>query len=120
MTRSEVLEVLREKMVVIAYAKGLGETQVLTRHVLRNALIPTTVLFFLSLPWVIGGSVVVEKIFAWPGMGQLLWKSVTTQDFPVVQGIIVVIAILTVVSNVIGEMITGALDQRVRKELYNR
>lgn len=119
MTRSEVLEVLREKMVTTAYAKGLTESQVLLRHVLRNALIPTTVLFFLSLPWVIGGSVVVEKIFAWPGMGQLLWKSITMQDFPVVQGIIVVIAILTVVSNIMGELITGFLDPRISRELYS-
>lgn len=85
LTRSEVLEVLREKYVITAYAKGLNTKKVLIFHVLRNALIPVTVMFFLSLPWLIGGSVIIESIFAWPGMGRLLWKAISTQDFPVVQ-----------------------------------
>jgi ABC-type dipeptide/oligopeptide/nickel transport system permease component len=117
LTRSEVLEVLREKYVVTASAKGLPRYQVLVGHVLRNALIPVTVMFFLYLPWLIGGSVIIESIFAWPGMGGLLWRSISMQDFPVVQGIVLIIAVLTVVSNTIGDILAGFLDPRVRLEL---
>ncbi len=117
LTRSEVLETLREPFVLTAYAKGLQERSVVLRHVLRNALIPVTVMFFLSLPWVVGGSVIIENVFAWPGMGRLLWNSITNQDLPVVQGIIVIIALLTVVSNTVGDIISGVLDPRIRIEL---
>jgi peptide/nickel transport system permease protein len=117
LTRSEVLEMLREKHVVTAYAKGLDRNKVLIKHVLRNALIPVTVMFFLSLPWIIGGSVVIETVFSWPGMGRLLWKSISTQDFPVVQGIIFIIAILTVLSNIIGDILSAFLDPRIRMEI---
>lgn len=117
MARADALEVLQEKMVVTAYAKGLNNRKVLIRHVLRNAMIPTTIMFFLSLPWVVGGAVVIEKIFAWPGMGQLLWSSISKQDYPVVQGIVIIIALLTVVSNTIGDLLTGWLDPRIRNEL---
>jgi len=117
LTRSEVLEVLRERMVLTAYAKGLNDRQVLFRHVLRNALIPATVMFFLSLPWIFGGSIIIESVFAWPGTGRLLWKSIVSQDFPVVQGIIFIIALLTVISNTTGDIITAILDPRIRLEI---
>ena len=116
LTRSEVLDVMDEKYVETAYAKGLGEKHILVKHILRNALIPITVTFFLSLPWLIGGSVVVENVFAWPGMGQLLWKCIAKQDFPVVQGIVFIIAVLTVICNLIGDIIAGMLDPRIRLE----
>ena len=109
LTRSEVLDVMRERYVMTANAKGLAGKKVLIKHILRNALIPVTVMFFLSLPWLIGGAVVVENVFAWPGMGQLLWKAISKQDFMVVQGIIFVITILTVICNLI-------LDPRIRLE----
>jgi len=116
LTRSEVLDVMEEKHVETAYAKGVSDRAVLVKHVLRNALIPVTVTFFLSLPWLIGGSVVVENVFAWPGMGQLLWKSIVKQDFPVVQGIVLAIAVLTVVCNLMGDIVSGILDPRIRLE----
>jgi peptide/nickel transport system permease protein len=118
LTRSEVLEVLRERMVLTAYAKGLTNSQVMIRHVLRNALIPAVILFFLSLPWMIGGSIIVESVFAWPGMGRLLWKSIMVQDFPVVQGIILIIALLTVLSNTLGDILSAFLDPRIRLEIH--
>lgn len=117
LTRSEVLEVLRERYVVTAYAKGLKGSRVLIAHVLRNALIPVTVMFFLLLPWLLGGQVVVESVFAWPGMGSLLWKSIVVQDYPVVQGIILIIALLTVVSNIAGDILAAFLDPRIRLEV---
>ena len=116
LTRSEVLDVMDEKYVTTAYAKGIADKKILVRHVLRNALIPVTVMFFLSLPWLIGGAVVVENVFAWPGMGQLLWKGIAKQDFVIVQGIVFVISILTVICNIIGDMISGILDPRIRLE----
>ena len=114
LTRSEVLDVLDARYVKTATAKGLLRTQVLIRHVLRNALIPVTVTFFLSLPWLIGGAVVVENVFAWPGMGRLLWTAISRQDFPIVQGIVFVISVLTVICNLIGDVVSGLLDPRVR------
>ena len=116
LTRSEVLDVMDEKYVTTAYAKGITDKKILVRHVLRNALIPVTVMFFLSLPWLIGGAVVVKNVFAWPGMGQLLWKGIAKQDFVIVQGIVFVITILTVICNIIGDMISGILDPRIRLE----
>ena len=116
LTRSEFLDVMDEKYVTTAYAKGIADKKILVRHVLRNALIPVTVMFFLSLPWLIGGAVVVENVFAWPGMGQLLWKGIAKQDFVIVQGIVFVISILTVICNIIGDMISGILDPRIRLE----
>ena len=113
-TRSEVLDVLDARYVKTATAKGLLRDKVLVRHVLRNALIPVTVTFFLSLPWLIGGAVVVENVFAWPGMGQLLWTGIQKQDFPIVQGIVFVISILTVICNLIGDVVSGLLDPRIR------
>lgn len=116
LTRSEVLDVMRERYVMTANAKGLSSRKVLIKHILRNTLIPVTVMFFLSLPWLIGGAVVVENVFAWPGMGQLLWKAISKQDFMVVQGIIFVITVLTVICNLIGDIISGILDPRIRLE----
>ncbi|MFO7941368.1 MAG: ABC transporter permease [Bacillota bacterium] len=120
LTRSEILEVMREDYVRTAHAKGVTWYGVILRHVLRNALIPVTVTFFLSLPWLIGGSVVVETVFAWPGMGRLLWRSIMRQDLPVVQAIVLIIAILTVTSNTIGDIMTGFLDPRVREQMEDR
>lgn len=116
LTRSEVLDVMRERYVMTARAKGIEGRKVLIRHVLRNALIPVTVMFFLSLPWLIGGAVVVENVFAWPGMGQMLWRAISKQDFMVVQGVIFVITVLTVICNLIGDIISGILDPRIRLE----
>lgn len=116
LTRSEVLDVLDEKYVTTAHAKGLKNNIVLVKHVLRNAMIPVTVMFFLSLPWLIGGAVVVENVFAWPGMGQLLWKAISKQDFMIVQGVVLVITVLTVICNLIGDIISGILDPRIRLE----
>jgi len=74
-------------------------------------------MFFLSIPWIIGGSVIVEKIFAYPGMGYLLWTAITKQDYPVVQGIVLIITLLTVLSNTLGDVLVAYLDPRVRKDM---
>jgi ABC-type dipeptide/oligopeptide/nickel transport system permease component len=117
LTRSEVLEVLNEKFVTTAYAKGLPDRAVMTKHVLRNALIMVTVQVFMSIPWLISGAVVTEKIFGIPGMGNLLLNSIVVQDFPVVQAVLLFIAILTVLFNLLSDIVIATLDPRIRIEM---
>ncbi len=112
--RSEMLEVKREEFIKACIAKGLKERTILYVHLLRNAIIPVVVLQFLYLPWLIGGSVVVETVFAWPGMGRLLFQAIIAQDYPIVQAVILIIAILTAVSNFLGDIISALLDPRIR------
>jgi ABC-type dipeptide/oligopeptide/nickel transport system permease component len=114
--RTEMLEVLTEDYVRTAWAKGLPSRRVILRHALRNALIPLTVMFFLDLPWIFGGAVIVETVFAWPGMGTLLYKSILKQDYPVVQAIVLVITILTVICSILGDIVSALLDPRIRIE----
>lgn len=114
--RTEMLEVLTEDYIRTAWAKGLPSRRVILRHALRNALIPLTVMFFLNLPWIIGGAVIVESVFAWPGMGNLFYKSILKQDYPVVQALVLVITILTVVCNILGDIVSAFLDPRIRIE----
>lgn len=114
--RSEVIEAINQRFVLTAYAKGLDKKRVMIFHVLRNSLIPITVLFFLSLPWLIGGSVIIENIFGWPGMGRLLWTAISAQDFPIVQGVVLIITMMAVVSNIIGDIFSAMLDPRIRLE----
>lgn len=116
-TKAEVLEVLNEKYVTTAYAKGLPRRTVLYRHVLRNALVIVVTLLFMSLPWMITGAVITEKVFGMPGMGSLLLNSIVVQDIPVVQAVLLVIAILTVLCNLASDLITGMLDPRIRASL---
>ncbi len=117
MTKTEVLDVLREKYVLTAYAKGLRKKSVLVKHVLRNALILVTIMFFMSVPWVISGAVIIENIFTIPGMGQMLTTGILNQDFPIVQACVFILAILTVVCNLICDIITAVLDPRIRISL---
>ncbi len=116
-TKTEVLDVINEKYVTTAYAKGLPKRVVLVKHVLRNSLILVTTLVFMSIPWLISGAVITEKIFGFPGMGNLLLNSIVQQDIPVVQAVLLIIAILTVVCNLISDLIMGLLDPRIRQTL---
>ncbi|MCQ2547395.1 MAG: ABC transporter permease [Clostridia bacterium] len=113
-TKAEVLEVLHEKYVTTAYAKGLPRKRVLVKHVLRNSLIIVVTLTFMSIPWMITGAVITEKIFAFPGMGNLLLNSIVVQDMPVVQAVLLIIAILTVICNLASDIITAFLDPRIK------
>jgi len=115
LVRTEILEVLREPYIKTAHAKGLHPAWVLYRHALRNALIPVAVLLFLSIPWLLGGAVIVETIFAWPGMGRLMYQALTQKDFPVVQGLLLIIALSTVIANLLGDVTTALLDPRIEQ-----
>ncbi len=114
LTKSEAMDVIREKFVTTAYAKGLDTNTVLKRHVLRNSLIVITVNMFMSLPWLISGYIVIEKIFGIPGMGSLMINSIIQQDFNVVQACILIITVLTIVCNILSDIVLGILDPRIR------
>ena len=113
--RTEMVEVLQSEYIKTAHAKGIHPLWVTYRHALRNALIPVAVLIFLSLPWLIGGAVVIETIFAWPGMGRLMVQALTQKDFPVIQGLLLVIALTTVLANLLGDIVTTLLDPRIQE-----
>jgi len=114
--RTEMIEALGEDYIRTAWAKGLSSATVILKHALRNALIPVTVMFFLDFPWVIGGAVIVETVFSWPGMGQLLYKSIIQLDYPVIQAIVLIISILVVICNIFGDIVAAILDPRIRVE----
>jgi peptide/nickel transport system permease protein len=109
-----VLEVLGKEYVTTARAKGLRERIVLTRHVLRNALVPVLTMNALELGSLVGGAVITESVFGWPGMGRLTLMAIQNRDFPVVQAGIALIATMYVVANLLVDVLYGALDPRIR------
>lgn len=114
LTRSSMLEELGKDYVRTARGKGLGERAVLLGHALRNALIPTITMIGLQLGFLIGGAVVVETVFAWPGIGLLVVDSIFGRDYPVVQGVVLTIAVMVVVVNLTVDLIYTVLDPRIR------
>lgn len=115
MTRSSVLEVLKLDHVRTARAKGLSETHVILRHGLRNALIPVVTLIGLQSGYLLGGAVVTESIFTWPGVGRLAVGAILSSDFTLAQGCILVMALGFIIINLIVDLLYGLLDPRVQK-----
>ena len=112
--RSNMLEVIRQDYITTARAKGLSERVVIYKHALRNALLPVITILGLSIPGLIGGSVIFETIFAIPGMGQLFYMSVMSRDYPVVMGILFIGAILTLIGNLVADISYAVADPRIR------
>ena len=112
--RQSMLEVVRQDYIQSARAKGLPERVVIGKHALRNALLPIVTVLGLSLPGLIGGSVIVESIFAIPGMGQLMVQAVFERDYPVIMGNLVIVATLTLVANLIADLTYSLVDPRIR------
>lgn len=112
--RSNMLEVIRQDYITTARAKGLSERVVIFKHALRNALLPVITILGLSLPALIGGSVIFETIFAIPGMGQLFYMAVMSRDYPVVMGILFIGALLTLLGNLIADVSYAVADPRIR------
>ena len=112
--RQSMLEVVRQDYIQSARAKGLPESVVIGKHALRNALLPIVTVLGLSLPGLIGGSVIVESIFAIPGMGQLMVQAVFERDYPVIMGNLVIVATLTLVANLIADLTYSLVDPRIR------
>ena len=112
--KNSLLEVLRQEYITTAYAKGLPEGMVLKKHALRNALLPVITILGLSIPGLIGGSVIFESIFSIPGMGQLFYMSVMARDYPTIMGILVIGAFLTLLGNLIADISYALADPRIR------
>jgi len=112
--RNSMLDVLNNDYVTAARARGLSEGKVLFRHALKNALLPIITIIGLSIPGLIGGSVIFESIFSIPGMGQLFYQSVMMRDYPVVMGILVIGALLTLAGNLIADILYAVVDPRIR------
>jgi len=113
-TRQSMLEVIRQDYIQSARAKGLAEGVVIGKHALRNAMLPIVTILGLSLPGLIGGSVIVESIFAIPGMGQLMVQSVFQRDYPVIMGNLVIVSTLTLGANLLADIAYGLVDPRIR------
>jgi peptide/nickel transport system permease protein len=116
LTRTTMLEVLRQDYVRTAWSKGLSERVVIVRHALRNALIPIVTLIGLSLATIAGGTVIFEQIFNLPGMGRYLYLSVNQRDYPAVQGVVLVFAVIVVLANLATDVAYGILDPRIRHQ----
>lgn len=113
-TRSSMLEVMRQDYIRTAWAKGLKERVIIIRHALKNGLIPIITVAGMGIPMIVGGTVVIETVFNIPGMGRLAVASVQNQDYPYVQGIILIISTAVVMANLIVDVTYGWADPRIR------
>ena len=116
LTRTSMLEVLGQNFVTTARAKGLGEPRVVLAHALKNAAVPVVTLIGLQFGMLLGGAVVTETIFAWPGVGRLAVQSIFVRDYPVVQAGVLVLALVFVAINLAVDLLYGTLDPRIRDE----
>jgi ABC-type dipeptide/oligopeptide/nickel transport system permease component len=114
MTRSSVLEVINQDYIMVLRAKGLPEWRVIWLHVLRNSLIPIITVLGLRIGWLIGGNVVVEYVFAWPGLGRQLVDSIIASDYPLIQGIMMVVALLIIGGNLLSDVLYVLVNPRIR------
>ncbi len=113
--RNATLEVLQQDFVRTARAKGLGRAQVLRRHVLKNSLLPVVTLLSLDLPYLVGGSVIIEQIFTVRGMGYLMFQAILRRDLPVVMGVVALVALVTMVAVLLADLACAWLDPRLRQ-----
>jgi peptide/nickel transport system permease protein len=113
-TRSSMLEVLSQDYINTAWAKGLSQKAVILRHALRNALVPTVTVVTLNIGVLLGGNMIVESVFGWPGLGRLVINAIYTRDYPLVQGAVLVYALTYVVMNFIADILYTLLNPKVR------
>jgi peptide/nickel transport system permease protein len=113
--RSSMLDVLTSEHIEVARAKGLSEWRILTKHVLRNAMIPVITVLAVNISWLLSGAVVVEYVFGLPGLGSLLVRSVGYRDYPLIQGLAFVFGVLVVIVNLLADLSYMLIDRRVLK-----
>ena len=113
--RSSMIDTTHEEYVLSARAKGVPERVVRQGHVVPNAFLPTFTLIFLSFGFVLGGAVVIETVFSWPGLGLLTYDAIRTLDYPVIQGVFLVASLAVIVANLVADMTYGYLDPRIRQ-----
>jgi peptide/nickel transport system permease protein len=116
LTRSSMLDVLNQDYIVTAKAKGLDERTILLKHALKNAMLPVITFVGLQLGFLLGGAVIVETIFAWPGIGRLLVDSIYARDFALIQGCVLFIAVIFALANLAVDILYAYLDPRIRYE----
>lgn len=116
LVRTTMLETLSAQYVMVARAKGLSESKVLYKHVLRNCAIPLITYFGLQFGGLLGGIVVIERVFNWPGMGTLAFDAVSARDYPVLQAVIMILSLMIVGVNLLVDIAYGLVDPRIRKE----
>ena len=114
LTRSSVLEIRGEDFIRTAYSKGLDPRVIYVKHVLRNVLIPLVSVIGVSFGYMLGGSIYIEAIFAWPGIGQLIEQAIGWRDFPLVQAIAVFVSVVVILLNLLTDMAYGIIDPRIR------
>jgi peptide/nickel transport system permease protein len=114
MMRSSMIEVLRQDYIRTARAKGMPERRVILHHALRNAILPVVAMVGLDVGIFMSGVVVVENVFGWPGIGQLMWQAIQSLDIPIIMGITTVAAAFIVAGNLIADLITPMIDPRIR------
>lgn len=112
--RSSMLEVMQEDYVRTARSKGIHEKVVVIKHILRNSLIPVVTYLGMEIPLLMGGAVVTEQVFSWPGLGNLMLKSISSRDYPVIMGVTIITAVAVLVFNLLTDLIYGVLDPRIR------
>jgi peptide/nickel transport system permease protein len=113
--RSSMVEVTHEDFLTTARAKGLTDRDVRRRHAVPNALLPIVTLIFYSFGFVLGGAVVIESIFNWPGLGLLTFQAIDNQDFPVIQGVFLLSSFLVIAFNLVADLSYGYIDPRVHE-----
>jgi peptide/nickel transport system permease protein len=114
MMRSSMIEVLRQDYIRTARAKGMPERRVILHHALRNAILPVVAMVGLDVGIFMSGVVVVENVFGWPGIGQLMWQAIQSLDIPIIMGITTVAAAFIVAGNLIADLIAPMIDPRIR------
>ena len=111
-----MLEVIRQDYIRTARSKGLTERAVVLRHALKNSLLPILTLVSVDLPWLVGGSVIIERVFTIRGMGMLTFEAILRRDYPVIMGVVALVGILTMVGLLLGDLAYAWADPRIRYE----
>jgi peptide/nickel transport system permease protein len=113
MTRTMMLETLRQDYIRTAWSKGLSERIVVTRHAMKNALIPVVTMVGSGIPSLVGGAVIIEQIFNLPGMGRLMMDALQTRDYPIISAVNVIMATIVIANNLLIDLTYGWLDPRI-------
>ena len=114
LTRTNMLEVMRQDYIRVASAKGLRDRVIFYRHALRNACLPVITVMGISMGYLVGGSVIIETVFAWPGMGRLAFQAIFTRDYPVIIGTLLMISVTMILANLLIDIAYGFIDPRIR------
>ncbi|MGN0355132.1 MAG: ABC transporter permease [Muricoprocola sp.] len=119
MMRSSMIDVKKEDFVLIARTKGLSEKRILFRHVLPNAALPMVTIITMQMGFIVSGSMMLEQLFNWDGMGLLIYKSIGANDYPVLQGGLLVLTVCVVLSNILSDVLCALIDPRIKDGIYN-